>query len=355
MNRLVGNLLFCFLLGVMLSACTSQSSYENPARIKPVFELRNTPFPVPKPKMRPEWKAKKLREARYPQRYPSKVAQRKKPAYIARATQQSVTVKKGDTLYGLSRRHTVNIRDLARVNKIQPPYALALGQKIKLPSPATHRVKRGDTSYSIAQAYGIRLSDLIRLNRIRPPYSLAVGQSLKLPGGAKITQRAPSSAAPKQSYQRQTAIAKKKVAKTGNLVPPPKTGKYFSWPVKGTIISRFGPKKGGIHNDGINMVASKGTAIRVAETGVVAYASDALPGYGNLILVKHSGNWVTAYAHTEGMKVTPGQVVKKGQVIARVGDSGGVQRPQLHFEIRRGRKALNPLLYLERPQTAAGP
>ena len=113
------------------------------------------------------------------------------------------------------------------------------------------------------------------------------------------------------------------------------------------MVSRFGPKEGGLHNDGVNIRASAGTAVLAAEDGVVAYASDQLPGYGNMILVKHAEGWITAYAHNESMSVAKGDRVRRGQVIARVGSSGGVRQPQLHFEIRKGRRALDPLRYLK--------
>lgn len=313
----------------LLAACSgSGGGWVNPADIKPVYGVFNSPTPVPRPRMKPPAPSKWAK---------AKPATAKSQTYLARASGQKVTVRKGETLYALSRRHSVAVVDLARVNGLRPPYALAIGQKIILPSKVSHSVRKGETSYAIAQKYGVRLSDLIRVNGIKPPYGLAVGQKLAIPGGAKA-------GAAKTRPQRKTASRKP----LGPLVPPPKTGKYFAWPVKGTIISRYGPKQGGVHNDGINLVARRGQAIVSAEAGVVAYASDDLPGYGNLILIKHSGNWVTAYAHTENMRVQPGQVVKKGQTLAFVGNSGGVEKPQLHFEIRRGSRALNPLLYLER-------
>lgn len=329
----------CLVILSLLSACGSTTTgYVSPADIKPVYVMRNSPrYPAPLPKMRP------YRAAKVVTRTPS-------VRYLARASLKTVTVRRGDTLYSLSKRYGVQVRDLAQVNRIRPPYALSVGQKIQLPSQASHTVKKGETTYAIAQQYQVRLSDLIKLNRIRSPYALSIGQKLKLPGGAirkatarKGSVRRTASSQPVKKWQ-----PRQKPAPARTYTPPPKTGKYFAWPISGTIISRFGPKKGGIHNDGINMVARKGTAVRAAEAGVVAYASNDLPGYGNLILVKHSGNWVTAYAHTDSMTVKPGQVVKKGQMLARVGQTGGVVRPQLHFEIRRGRKALNPLLYLER-------
>jgi murein DD-endopeptidase MepM/ murein hydrolase activator NlpD len=129
-------------------------------------------------------------------------------------------------------------------------------------------------------------------------------------------------------------------------VQPLATNSRFNWPLRGSIISRFGPKAGGLHNDGINIAAKNGTLVRAAESGVVAYAGNELRGFGNLVLVRHKGGWTTAYAHAEELLVKRGDRVKKGQALARVGRSGGVDRDQLHFEIRRGSDAVDPLAYL---------
>lgn len=118
------------------------------------------------------------------------------------------------------------------------------------------------------------------------------------------------------------------------------------WPVSGKLISGFGPKPGNLRNDGINISAPAGSPVRAAENGVVAYAGNELRGYGNMLLVRHDGGWVTAYAHNSKLLVELGAVVARGEVIARVGESGNVDRPQTHFELRRGDKAVDPRAYL---------
>ena len=118
------------------------------------------------------------------------------------------------------------------------------------------------------------------------------------------------------------------------------------WPVRGKVLSGFGPKSKGLHNDGINIAASRGSAVRAAESGVVAYAGNELRGFGNLLLIKHAGGWVTAYAHNETLLVKAGDKVSKGQSIARVGSTGNVTKPQLHFELRRGKRAIDPRRHL---------
>ncbi len=128
--------------------------------------------------------------------------------------------------------------------------------------------------------------------------------------------------------------------------PPPRSGRSFLWPVHGDVIGRFGPTSGGTQNDGINIKAAEGTPVLAADAGTVAYAGNELRGYGNLILIKHADGWMTAYAHNSKLLVARGQKVQRGQVIARVGATGAVSEPQLHFEVRRGSRALDPMDYL---------
>ena len=120
----------------------------------------------------------------------------------------------------------------------------------------------------------------------------------------------------------------------------------FRWPVRGRVIAAFGPKPNGVQNDGINLAVPEGTPIKAAEDGVVAYAGSELKGYGNLVLVRHSNGFVTAYAHASDVLVKRGETVKRGQVIAHAGQTGNVTSPQLHFEIRKGATPVDPAQYL---------
>lgn len=319
---------------LLLSACTTTSS-RDPASIRPVFELRNSPMPVPWPKSKP------ARGTTY-----QKPADR--PAQTIRPSSEVHRVARGETLYGIARRYDLSLRHLIKTNGLRPPYALAVGQKLALPSKTTHKVRKGDTGYSLSRRYGVTVSALMAANNIRAPYRLSVGQTLIIPGGGSQRVTAINSS-PRPSTNKPVQVTKNRRGRTVPLPKPPaRTSSRFLWPVAGKIASRFGPKEGGRHNDGINILASQGAAVRASEAGVVAYASNALEGYGNLLLVKHSGGWVTAYAHNERLLVREGQQVKRGEVIARVGQSGGVEKPQLHFEIRKGRQAHDPLRYLER-------
>lgn len=130
--------------------------------------------------------------------------------------------------------------------------------------------------------------------------------------------------------------------------PPPRSGRHFQWPVKGRVISSYGPKPGGLRNDGFNIAADRGASVVAADNGVVAYAGDDLKGFGNLVLIKHAGGFVTTYAHNEKLMVKRGDRVKRGQVVATVGASGSVTQPQVHFQIRQGAHAVDPRPLMER-------
>lgn len=126
-----------------------------------------------------------------------------------------------------------------------------------------------------------------------------------------------------------------------------KASNHFVWPVRGQIISTFGRRASGVHNDGVNIAAEPGSSVKAADAGVVVYAGNELPGYGNLLLIRHSNGFVTAYAHNKTLLVSKGDNVRQGQTIAIVGSTGDVDRPQLHFEIRKGDRAVDPARYLE--------
>lgn len=134
--------------------------------------------------------------------------------------------------------------------------------------------------------------------------------------------------------------------------PPPRSGRLFQWPLRGTVLSDFGPKPGGLQNDGVNIAAPRGTPIRAAENGVVVYAGNELRGFGNLLLIRHDGGWMTAYGHAEELLVKRGDRIRRGQIIAKVGSTGNVTSPQLHFEIRRGTRAVNPREFLAAAERA---
>jgi murein DD-endopeptidase MepM/ murein hydrolase activator NlpD len=124
------------------------------------------------------------------------------------------------------------------------------------------------------------------------------------------------------------------------------------WPVKGKVISEFGSKPNGLRNEGINIAVPEGTSVRASESGIIAYAGNELKGYGNLVLIRHDGGWVTAYAHNKELFVKRGDAVKRGDIIAKAGQTGSVSTPQVHFEVRKGATAMDPMKFLG-PVTAA--
>ena len=267
-------------------------------------------------------------------------------------TPDYVTVRKGDTLYSIARRYDVPIRELIEINNMRPPYGLRIGQVLKMPDARYHIVAKGDTLYNISKRYNVDMRSLSHVNNLSAPYSLAIGQKLLLPDSVVTKQKAThyvaNAAAPKKTSSWKAKSQKKTYRKAVSYnTTVKKRNSKFSWPVRGKVISKFGVIAKGRNNDGINIKAPLGTTVKAADAGTIAYAGNELKGFGNLILLKHSGGWITAYAHNDRLLVKKGQKVRKGEKIATVGSTGGVNSPQLHFEIRAGKKAVNPLNYLQ--------
>ena len=291
-------------------------------------------------------------------------------------------VKPGDSLFSISQRSDVVLRDLIETNALRPPYELRANDTLKIPAVRYHEVAAGDTVTRIVEQHGVSMRALILANGMQPPYLIRIGQRLRLPSPPEEAEAevevataprerpAPSVRPPQPSptaqstsgdrpplpaHRRGTETTVAYAAPAPSVIPQPprRAGQRFAWPVQGRLISRFGPKLGGFFNDGINIAVSSGTPVRAAENGVVTYVGNELRGFGNLLLLRHQGGWVTAYAHAEDITVKPGDIVRRGQVIARVGRSGRVQDPQLHFEIRKGRKAVDPLRHLPKQRLSA--
>ena len=275
---------------------------------------------------------------------------------------QLITVRDGDTLYGLSRRYNVTLRNLIIQNHLIPPFKIFVGQKLRFKLPQIHRVQAGETIFSLSNKYGHDMRTLVSFNSLKAPFQIRPGDTIKIPNPKRAFK--PSSTKKRGLVSRfdsklpfpkskpKTKILKNAFnkAKISGVVeskfslarPVQRSSTRFLWPVRGRIISNFGPRLGGLHNDGINIAAPKGSPVFAAENGVVAYAGNSLKGFGNLILVKHSGGWITAYAHTDKMLVVRGKQVMRGEKIATIGTTGGVKKPQLHFEIRKGSRAVDP-------------
>jgi murein DD-endopeptidase MepM/ murein hydrolase activator NlpD len=228
-------------------------------------------------------------------------------------------------------------------------------------SAGVHVVASGDTLSKIARRYNKPASEIAKANNIQSTTTLNVGDRLVIPGAqaaaakptapaAGVQAKPAPSAAVKEAEPTQTAAviaptdtldkdAVKLAEGTGAL---PK----FRWPANGRVIAGYGPTPNGQQNDGINIALPENTPVKAAEDGVVAYAGNELKGYGNLVLVRHPNGYVTAYAHAKELLVKRGDQVKRGQVIARSGQTGNVNAPQLHFEIRKGASPLDPTRFL---------
>ena len=278
----------------------------------------------------------------------------------------AVIVGKGDTVYGLARRHRISVRTIIVANKLRPPYLLRIGQRLVLPRRREHVVASGDSLYAIAKQYGVAAYDVARINGLKAPYIILVGQRLTLPGASSVrtvavspnasgtktrpsmvgNTKAPAKPAPVSTPSASANAVPSPSPPARVLSPPPASGTGFLWPVRGKVVSGFGVKSKGLRNDGINIAAARGSAVRAVENGVVAYAGNELRGFGNLLLIKHSGGWVSAYAHNDKLLVRRGEKIKKGQNISTVGSTGNVKTPQLHFELRKGKTARDPRKYL---------
>ena len=307
----------------------------------------------------------------------------------------TVRVEPGMTLYSIARANEVSVTDLARANNLAAPYSVSIGQTLVVPGrgnavapqPAyakpdntitaaggMHTVRAGETLYSLGRTYGVHPFTIARANSLSNNAVLRQGQELRIPKhgagsapaiatrqqpglmpSAKTTASANSgndddfdqpsndvaTAAPKP------VVAEQSPQVTDNQQPAQEAGDLsFRWPVKGRVISGYGSKPGGLRNEGINIAVPEGTDVRSAEAGVVAYAGNELKGYGNLVLIRHEGGWVTAYAHNKDLFVKRGDTVKRGDVIAKAGQTGSVTSPQVHFEVRKGATAMDPMRFL---------
>lgn len=317
----------------------------------------------------------------------------------------TIIVGSHDTVDTLSQRYGVPSREIMKANGLPTPRNLQPGQQLVIPrqvtqsapvvaAPATvapaarpvataaaggvHVVNPGETLYSIARRNNISPAVLAKANNIPITTQLNIGAKINVPGlkrsavaaaapatpAARVQAQPPkvAQAAP-QVQTRQAApvvVAEAPVARreAANLATETKeiekearqdaTGGLpsFRWPVRGRVIAAYGAKTSGKQNDGINVAVPEGTPVKAAEDGVVTYAGNELKGYGNLVLVRHSNGYVTAYAHASELMVKRGETIKRGQTIAKAGQTGEVGSPQLHFEIRQGSTPVDPSKFL---------
>jgi murein DD-endopeptidase MepM/ murein hydrolase activator NlpD len=312
-----------------------------------------------------------------------------------------IIVGPGETLEMISRKHHVPMSAIMQANNITSPSAVHPGQHLVIPrlrsAPAAyapppnrvasvpsapppalrpamaatsgvHVVAPGETLNSIARLYGKTVAELARANNIPPDTMVRVGQRIVVPdvrperraearpeqhAEARAPATAPAPARPEVAEQQSPHSAWKaspvepsaqqspvKAAEAVGSLPS------FRWPVRGRVIAAFGPSPNGLQNDGIDLAVPQGTPVKAADDGVVAYAGNELKGYGNLVLIRHSNGYVTAYAHASEILVKRGETVKRGEVIAKSGETGNVKAPELHFEIRKGATPVDPAQFL---------
>ncbi|OFW76784.1 MAG: hypothetical protein A2621_03165 [Alphaproteobacteria bacterium RIFCSPHIGHO2_01_FULL_41_14] len=260
---------------------------------------------------------------------------------------QEVVVQKGDSLFTISQKYAVPLPLIIEKNKIKPPFAIRPGQTLILVGPQVHIAQKGEDLHKIAQLHQVSLSTLGRQNKLLGDQPLQPGQPLILPASQNLTP--PSSLSSPKEEGFLPPLRRKLSSEKHPLLlsqTPRRSGSKFEWPVKGQLISKFGSKGQGLYNDGINIATTEGTKVRAAENGMVVYSGNDIKSYGNLILVKHGGGWMSAYAHLDKAVIQKGQVVKRHEVIGHVGMSGLVTHPQLHFELRKKGKPVDPLSQL---------
>ncbi|HEY3792089.1 MAG TPA: LysM peptidoglycan-binding domain-containing M23 family metallopeptidase [Bradyrhizobium sp.] len=313
------------------------------------------------------------------------------PRSVAARPQGHTTIIVGtsDTLEILARRYNVSPTAIMQANGYKGPRALQPGQQLIIPhptataaaapalaapvsrpvaalasAPSVHIVNHGDTLLSIARRNHVSVPELARANNLDPSAKLSIGMKLVVPGSRTAAAASPAAAPAVAAVAQSAAPPVTRLAAADNqqkarlaqaapnadepAVKAEATGALptFRWPVRGKVITAYGAKANGKANDGINVAVPEGTPVKAADDGVVAYSGNELKGYGNLVLIRHANGYVTAYAHASELLVKRGDTIKRGQVIAKSGQSGEVQSPQLHFEIRKGSSPVDPLQFL---------
>ena len=301
---------------------------------------------------------------------PNRAPPREKPALL-------LTVAAGDTLSEVAHRYGVAAVAIIELNGLTYPYWLRTGQRLRLPQKALavarHRAPTGESppfarngttvawieaepaaparveSKEPARTVTAAPAPSIHVEPVEsaPPEPLVKAETAPPKPPPSSPSRRVARAEPEATPPRPTLYALARQSGPDH-VPLPPTRNTFLWPLEGRVISGFGAKPGGKHNDGINIAVPVGSEVRASQNGVVAYAGNELRGYGNLVLIRHNDGWMTAYAHNDSLLVGKGDVVRRGQVISRSGRSGGVSRPQAHFEIRRDGEPQDPLRLLSR-------
>ena len=247
------------------------------------------------------------------------------PARPLSAQGQIHTVGPGETMFAIGRRYNVSPVALAQANRLPPHHKLRMGEQLTIPGTVARAQPQLARPAPVAQSQPPAMP---------PAQCIADAHAQNMPTARVIT---PAKETP-------GPIEQAKEDKDEQVASNNAAG--FRWPVRGRVIAGFGPKPTGQQNDGINIAVPEGTPVKASDDGVVAYSGNELKGYGNLVLVRHANGHVTAYAHASELLVKRGDTVKRGQMIAKSGQTGNVSSPQLHFEIRKGATPVDPMQFL---------
>ena len=278
-------------------------------------------------------------------------------------------VQRGETAYRIATKYGIRLDDLATANGLDASYAVRLGQMLRIPTappistvltPSTELAAAGGLTVT-APTFGQSPGFVPPVPSPRPPAPTNEPLRLTHAGGAGATDPVAPVLVPTVPEE-QGSVTRVHLSGARTFAPLPAVRREetvllpervssdganaFNWPVRGRLLSTFGPREGGFVNDGINIAARKGEQVTTSLPGVVIFASDELEKFGNLVLVQHDAEWVSAYSHLDSLIVGEGQQLQAGQVLGHVGVSGNVSRPQLHFEVRRDGKPVDPLKVL---------
>jgi murein DD-endopeptidase MepM/ murein hydrolase activator NlpD len=268
-----------------------------------------------------------------------------------------IVVAQGENAQILSNRYGVPLDALVRANGFASASQIQPGTHIVIPAYNAALAASSGARVAAHSALG-KPAALAKVAGTRPRTLASKSESLKAAKMRTAATKAAAARKPTASTAKQETAQAKMPSETkasardaapAPAIEPKKTAMAsetanpeFRWPARGRIIQGFKP--GG--NDGINIAVPEGTSVKAAESGVVAYAGNELKGYGNLILIRHPNGFVSAYANNSDIQVKRGETVKRGQTIAKSGQSGNVASPQLHFELRKGTKPVDPTQYL---------
>jgi len=297
-----------------------------------------------------------------------------KPAWEARpvtadaaaVADASYTVGRGDTLASIAAKTRTSEGAIAEANGLERPWSVQSGQRLRIPGGRYHLVRQGQSGIAIARAYGVEWSRIVAANALAEPYVLRVGQRMLIPGtpagSNSLAERAAAFTLDVDDILTggEPAVARNaapaKPARTARRVLPPEVAVAaprqlrggFLWPVDGRVVKRFGPGASGERNDGIKIAVPAETPIHATADGVVAYAGSGIAALGGLVIIKHGNGWTSVYGHAAKLLVRRGQEVRQGQTVALSGDTGFADRPELHFELRKGRTPVDPQSELPR-------